>query len=128
MSGFGRTAPVEFNQPVVTLGTAHSSDVLFGAKWERGVAVCEARKIPASQCSKSPSRMTANVRPDGITSGMNFGKDIHRRTEKTFVFDTCDHAFNDAVTMTNLTAILHQHGFETLAACKLGMICQTYNY
>ena len=28
---------------------------------------------------------------------MNFGKYIQRRTEKTFVFDTCDHAFNDAV-------------------------------
>ena len=44
--------------------------------------------------------MTANVRPDEINSGMNFGKYIHRRTEKTF--DTCEHAFNDAVLHKNL--------------------------
>ncbi len=44
--------------------------------------------------SKSPSCMTANVRPDAINSGMNFGKYIYLRNEKTFVFDTCDHAFN----------------------------------
>ena len=41
--------------------------------------------------------MTVIVRPDAINSGMNFGKYIQRRNEKTFVFDTCDHAFNDAV-------------------------------
>ena len=52
--------------------------------------------------SESPSCMTVIVRPDAINSGMNFGKYIQRRNEKTFVFDTCDHAFNDAVLHKNL--------------------------
>ena len=51
---------------------------------------------------KIPSPMTANVRPDAINSGMKFGKYIQRPNEKTFVFDTCDHAFNDAVLHKNL--------------------------
>lgn len=43
MSGFGRTAPVEFSQPVVTLGSGHGSDVRFDATWDRGVAAQHAR-------------------------------------------------------------------------------------
>lgn len=101
----------------INTADTYGSGVLFRKLWSKllDAAVLEA----ISESRRNTKKKTAPVTADSITrwfSEADLSQIFERnevpprvrvdtrRTEKTFVFDTCDHAFNDAVLHKNLVA------------------------